>query len=93
LGSFGGANEVKADPPLEMNLQQKKNLQNLMPLEVLISKAETLHPGRLLEAELKCIDGRDIYEIETLDEAGKVWETYYDAQTGELINHEEEEDK
>ena len=91
LGLLGGTNEVKADLPQEMNLQN--NLNELMPLEQLINKAESLHPGRLLEAELKYIEGRDIYEIETLDEAGKVWETYFDAKTGEIIQHEEEGDK
>ena len=91
LGIFGGANEVKADMPREENLQ--KDLQSLMPLEKLIIKAQSMHPGRLIEAELKTIDGHDIYEIETLDGAGKVWEIYFDAKTGELVDYEEEEDK
>ena len=89
LGFFGGTNEVKADPQQEVNMQ--KDLQDLIPLEQLIIRAESEHPGRLLEAELKCVDGHDIYEIEILDETGKVWETYYDAHSGELVNHEEEE--
>jgi cytochrome b/uncharacterized membrane protein YkoI len=90
VGMLGGGIEVKADPR-EPNLQT--NLKDLAPLEQLIIKAESLHAGRLLEAELKTIDGREIYEIEILDDRGKVWETYYDARSGELINHEEEEDK
>ena len=91
LGNFGGAHEVKADPPQDVNMQ--KDLRDLMPLEQLIIRAESEHPGRLIEAELKCVDGRDIYEIEILDETGKVWETYYDAHSGEQVNHDEEEDK
>ena len=90
VGMLGGGIEVKADPR-EQNLQT--NLKDLTPLEQLIIKAESLHAGRLIEAELKTIDGREIYEIEILDNSGKVWETYYDARSGELINHEEEEDK
>jgi len=90
VGMLVGGVEVKADPR-EANLQT--NLKDLAPLEQLIIKAESLHAGRLLEAELKTIDGREIYEIEILDSSGKVWETYYDARSGELINREEEEDK
>jgi cytochrome b/uncharacterized membrane protein YkoI len=90
VGMLVGGIEVKADPR-EPNLQM--NLKDLVSLEQLIIKAESLHAGRLLEAELKTIDGRDIYEIEILDDGGKVWETYYDARSGELINHEEEKDK
>ena len=90
VGMLVGGIEVKADPR-EPNLQT--NLKDLAPLEQLIIKAESLHAGRLLEAELKTIDGREIYEIEILDDGGKVWETYYDARSGELVNHEEEEDK
>jgi cytochrome b len=90
VGMLGGGHEVMADPR-EPNLQT--NLKDLVPLEQLIIKAESMHAGRLLEAELKTIDGREIYEIEILDDGGKVWETYYDAHSGELINHEEEKDK
>lgn len=91
LGMLGGGHEAEADPPAGANLQ--KNLNELLPMEQLIIKAESVHQGRLIEAELKCIDGRDIYEIEILDETGRVWETYYDARTGEPINHEEGEDR
>ena len=90
VGMLVGGIEVKADPR-EPNLQM--NLKDLVSLEQLIIKAESLHAGRLIEAELKTIDGREIYEIEILDDGGKVWETYYDARSGELINHEKEEDK
>ena len=89
MGMSGGANEVIADPAPEVVLH--KNLNDLMPLEQLIKNAEALHPGRLIEAELKSIDGRDLYEIEILDEAGKVWESFYDAQTGEIVDHKEED--
>jgi uncharacterized membrane protein YkoI len=73
--------------------QEPKNLQGmdaLLPLEKLIDKAEAMHTGRLLEAELKSINGNDVYEIEILDEAGKVWEMYFNAKTGELMNQGED---
>ena len=91
LGLVGGGGEVKADAPRDVNLQQHVN--DLIPLEQLIKQAEAEHAGRLIEAELKYVNERNIYEIEILDDAGKVWETHYDAKTGEPIDHEEEEDK
>jgi cytochrome b len=91
LGVLGGGNEVKADAPRDMKLQD--HVHELIPLEQLINRAEAQHPGRLIEAELKYVNERNIYEIEILDDAGKVWETHYDAKTGEPIDHEEEEDK
>jgi cytochrome b len=92
VGVLGGDGEVKADSPREINLQQK-DMNDLIPLESLIKKAEADHAGRLIEAELKSVEGKDIYEIEILDESGKVWETYYDARSGEPIDYEEEEHK
>ena len=93
MGVLGWSNGVMADSnePREVNLQ--KNMKELVPLESLIDKAESQHTGRLIEAELKYIDGKDIYEIEILDETGKVWESFYDAHSGEPIKHEEEEHK
>ena len=93
MGVLGWSNGVMADSnePREVNLQ--KNMKELVPLESLINKAESEHTGRLIEAELKYIDGRDVYEIEILDESGKVWESFYDAHSGEPIKHEEEEHK
>ena len=91
MGVLGWSNGVMADIPQGVNL--KENINKLIPLETLIDKAESQHMGRLIEAELKYIDGKDIYEIEILDESGKVWETFYDARSGEPIKHEEEEHK
>ena len=92
LGGLGWANKLQADPPhQETNI--KENMTDLIPLETLIMQAEASHPGRLIEAELKSVAGRDIYEIEILDDTGKVWEIYYDAHSGAPIDHDEEEDK
>lgn len=87
LGTMGNVTVAKADSEEPKNLQ---GINALLPLENLIDKAETLHTGRLLEAELKSINGTDVYEIEILDEAGKVWEMYFNARTGELMNQGED---
>jgi cytochrome b/uncharacterized membrane protein YkoI len=91
LGVVGGGGEVNADPPQREILQQ--DLNDLQPLEHCINKAESEHSGRLIEAELKIINGRSIYEIEILDDSGRVWESFYDAETGEPLHNIQEEDK
>jgi uncharacterized iron-regulated membrane protein len=90
LGAMGGATSAKAAPPEGGNAQES---DALIPLEQLIDKGEAMHPGKLIEAEENDFNGQKVYEIETLDEAGKVWEMYFDAKTGELVTQEEEEKK
>ena len=87
LGAISGGTAAKADPPQGVNSPDN---ETLLPLEQLIDKGEALHPGRLIEAEQNNLNGQEVYEIETLDEAGKVWEMYFDAKTGELVTQEEE---
>lgn len=88
LVTMGDVTVAKADSQEPKNLQA---IDALLPLEKLIDKAEAMHTGRLLEAELKSINGTDVYEIEILDEAGKVWEMYFNAKTGELMNQGEDQ--
>ena len=87
LGMMGGGTVAKADTHEDVNLQ---DTDTLVPLEQLIDKAGALHTGRLIEAELHNLNGQNVYEIEILDETGKVWEMHFDAKTGDLVAHEEE---
>lgn len=89
LGTMSGAGVARADSIENPNA---KGAGTLQPLEKMIDKAEAQHMGRMIEAELKSVNGQDVYEIEILDEAGKVWEMYFDAKTGELLKHGEERD-
>jgi uncharacterized membrane protein YkoI len=63
----------------------------ILPLETIVSKAQAVHPGRILEAELKEKHGGYYYEIELLDDAGRVWELSLDARTGRLLKKDREE--
>lgn len=63
----------------------------IRPLDELLAKAQALHPGRVLEAELESKRGRHYYEIEILGGDGVVWEMKYDAATGELAEEEQED--
>ncbi|MFC1684080.1 PepSY domain-containing protein [Pseudomonadota bacterium] len=62
----------------------------ILPLEQIIERTRSQHPGRILEVEFEQEHDRYVYEIELVDEQGQVWELEYDAATGELIEKEQE---
>jgi len=62
----------------------------ILPLERILENLRADRQGRVLEAELEYDDGRYAYEIELVDDAGIVWELWYDAATGKLIRSEQE---
>ena len=64
----------------------------ILPLGQLLGRAETIRPGRLIEAELEYDERRKamIYEFEILDAHGVVWEVKLDARTGTLLEQETE---
>ncbi len=62
---------------------------DILPLEEIIARVRAEHPGRIIEAELESEDGRYVYEMEVLDESGRVTELEIDARSGERIGYEE----
>jgi uncharacterized membrane protein YkoI len=56
----------------------------ILPLSELLAREE-LVGVRVIEAELEYEHGRPVYELELLDEDGRVSERYYDAKTGKPI--------
>jgi len=63
----------------------------IMPLQEILTKAKVIKPGQVIETDLEKDDGRYIYELEILDEQGQVWELELDAQTGEFVELENED--
>lgn len=63
----------------------------IMPLEKIIERARAEKPGEVLETELDRKNGRYVYEVEIVDEAGQVWEIKLDAGTGALIKMERDD--
>ena len=55
-------------------------------LEQILQRIREEGRGHVLEAELERKDDRYVYEVEVLDEQGKVREYYYDASSGEAID-------
>ena len=63
----------------------------IMPLEKIVERARSEKPGEVLETELDRDNGRYVYEVEIVDEAGQVWEIELDAATGALIKMERDD--
>ena len=57
---------------------------DIIPLSELLGRAE-LRGLRVLEAELEDEDGRLVYELQLLDEAGRVQERSCDAASGQPL--------
>ena len=64
----------------------------ILPLEKVLDTAFAQHTGQVLEIELEQEDGRFVYEVEILDDAGVVWKMFLDARTGEMLETEEYDD-
>lgn len=69
--------------------QQRVQLaeEDVIPLSELLRRAG-LEDHRLLEVELEREHGRIVYELELLDDNGRVRERYFDAVTGEPLQHD-----
>lgn len=61
----------------------------ILPLETLLRTVFEGRQWRLLEAELEQEHGQYIYELEVLDDKGKVHELKYDARTGKPLTEKE----
>ena len=63
----------------------------ILPLEQILESVHQTHPGRILEVKLDEEHGSYVYEIELLDDYGRVWELEIDATSGRLLESEQEE--
>lgn len=62
----------------------------ILPLTAILEQARQAQPGRVLEVELDRDDGVWVYELEVLDERGRLWELRFDARDGRLLERERE---
>lgn len=65
----------------------------IRPLEDLLSRAQSLRPGTLIDARLHREREHDtyVYEIHMLDGSGVLWEVEFDARSGEMLELELED--
>lgn len=64
---------------------------DIVSLETVLASLRDIKQGRVIETELEEKHGRYVYELELVDTEGKVWEYYFDAKTGELLESEQED--
>lgn len=86
--SFGTITLADQQADTARQLQQRGDI---LPLEQIIDLAVAVKQGQILETDLERDDGRYVYELEILDSRGQVWELELDAQTGELLELENED--
>ncbi len=75
------------------HLEARRLLQSgeVMSLESILDKIRGRYPGRVIEVELEKKHGQIVYEIEIIDDNGRVHELYVNARNGELIRAREDD--
>ncbi len=63
----------------------------VLPLQTILDRIHLDYPGRVLEVELEKEHGIIIYEIEIVDDEGKVRELRVNASNGELLRVREDD--
>jgi uncharacterized iron-regulated membrane protein len=82
-GTVLTAGPLRADDHEEA--RRLRETGDILSLEQVIAKIRQTHPGRIIDSELDDEDGRYVYELEVLDDSGKVSELKLDARTGEPV--------
>lgn len=71
-------------------IRRLRQAGEILPLEQILREARRQRHGRVLETGLEQEHGRYIYNVELLDDKGKVWEMELDAATGEVLKNRQE---
>lgn len=82
------ASPVMADNVSHPEARMLRESGKILPLETIIEKAKTYRKGQVIDTELERDDDMLVYEIEILDEQGRVWELEFDATNADLLELE-----
>ncbi|WP_439535502.1 PepSY domain-containing protein [Methyloversatilis sp.] len=63
----------------------------ILSLEKISERAKAVRPGKLIDIDLERKRELWIYEVELLDDQGRVWEMKLDARNGELLKLEQDD--
>ncbi len=69
-------------------LKQAGTIKSLTDILALVEKQQ---PGRVIKVELESEHNIYVYEVEVLSGDGTVWELEYNAASGELLKHKEDD--
>jgi len=85
LSFWGGELSHSSYEPNHDALRTLRAGSHLLKLENILQRVRYKHQGRIIEIELKEIDQRYLYEVEVIDQQGHLWELFFDASNGELL--------
>jgi len=63
---------------------------DILSLEDILTRVRRYHGGRVLETELEVADQHYVYEVQLVDNQGRVRYIWLDAATGELMREQRE---
>lgn len=84
----GSASDSKDGKEKRETVRALLEAGEIRSLEQVLQRVREEGHGHVLEAELEREDGRYVYEVEVLDDQGKVREYEYDARSGEAIDRD-----
>ena len=82
------ASPVMADEVSHSEARILRESGKILPLESIIETAKNYRKGEVIDTELERDDNLLVYEIEMLDDQGRVWELEFDATNGDLLELE-----
>lgn len=77
----------------DKNKESVQAMSAKVTIEEAIQTAKTKFPGQVVEAELEAEDGALVYEVEIVSASGEAHEIEIDAQSGEILSSESENEK
>ncbi|MCW9059624.1 MAG: PepSY domain-containing protein [Gammaproteobacteria bacterium] len=83
---IGSASDSKDGKEKRETVRALLEAGEIRSLEQVLQRIREEGRGHVLEAELEREDGRYVYEVEVLDDQGKVRKYEYDARSGEAID-------
>src|SRR6056297_1608023 len=75
------------------HLEARRLLESgdVMPLQSILQKISHQYPGRVIEVELEKKHNRIVYEVELVNDNGRVYELLIDAANGEILQAKEDD--
>jgi uncharacterized membrane protein YkoI len=84
------AQEEGPEPDHEL-ARQALQRKEILPLDQVLNAIRNRVPGEIVEIELEREQGRWIYEVEIIDETGRMRDVLVDAKNAEIIGTEEDD--
>lgn len=88
--SSASAQEGGAEPDHEL-AREALQRKEILPLDAVLRAIRDRVPGDIVEIELEREQGRWIYEVEIIDQAGRMRDVLVDARNAEILGTEDDD--